>query len=250
MQSFSPQLSPSWYTSTATTGSHASVQGSSSGGGFGGSSAGGNSTAPQTSGQQGRVFWEVQGGSHVGRTQRDLSLEPSQAAHRFRSGIGPRVLLSPPLPFCRSPGLLLGPPSIRSKLRPVAHTSSAPELQAPPSINTTTVLMAELEGLSGPAAASPADELLSLREALLRTLPVWRLSQELGRRQWQRETAAVTCFIPSLGCGGGGKIEQMHMQGGLGSCRVELPFRWPRETVSNGRCVHSGSRHLRPRITE
>ena len=81
---------------------------------------------------------------------------------------------------------------------------------------------------------------MGLREALLCALPVWRLSQELGRRQRQWwETAVATCFIPSLGCGGGGKIEQMHMQGGLGSCRVELPFRWPRETVFNGQSTQA-----------
>ena len=72
MQSFSPQPSPSWYTSTATTGSHASVQGSSSGGGFGGSSAGGNSTAPTTGSRPAGILGISKGGSHVDSARCDL----------------------------------------------------------------------------------------------------------------------------------------------------------------------------------
>ena len=306
--------SPSWYTSTATTGSRASILGSSSGGGFGDSSAGGDpgiATAPTISSlPEAGVLGGSKGGSHVGSTRHDLgansagvhgrltsagrgstsnagagsrsgtrraSILASSSAAAADAGEGPLTSLLrslglhaedvpeglvaavsqpassrpgslgpavsepgsrgsrigaaaatgsptklrtapavsapgsiPPEPFtspqqplprtaavtsagsptksraASAPGFVPEPTSSpasqqqQQPSRPVAHTSGAQELQGPTYLNTTAILLAELEGLCGAAATSPADELLGLREALLCALPVWRLSQELG----------------------------------------------------------------------
>ena len=98
--------SSSWYTSTVTTGSRASVQGSSSGGGFGGSSSGGNSTAPTRGSRPAGGLVGSKDGSHLSSLRRDLGTHSSAVGSGHgresstgagnRSGTRRASILAPP----------------------------------------------------------------------------------------------------------------------------------------------------------